>query len=115
MTEDLLRIEGLRTVFRSSAGDIPAVDGVSLSVPRGRTLGVLQLVTAESGRRFTPSDLALVEQLASRAALAVDNARLYRDAQAALKRKEEEQRVSETLQRVGLSMVSELASASPSE
>ena len=41
MTEDLLRIEGLRTVFRSSAGDIPAVDGVSLSVPRGRTLGVV--------------------------------------------------------------------------
>ena len=41
MTEDLLRIEGLRTVFRSSTGDIPAVDGVSLSVPRGRTLGVV--------------------------------------------------------------------------
>ena len=41
MTEDLLRIEGLRTVFRSSAGDVPAVDGVSLSVPRGRTLGVV--------------------------------------------------------------------------
>ena len=41
MTEDLLRIEDLRTVFRSSAGDIPAVDGASLSVPRGRTLGVV--------------------------------------------------------------------------
>ena len=41
MTGDLLRIEGLRTVFRSSAGDVPAVDGVSLSVPRGRTLGVV--------------------------------------------------------------------------
>ena len=41
MTEDLLRIEDLRTVFSSSAGDIPAVDGVSLSVPRGWTLGVV--------------------------------------------------------------------------
>ena len=41
MTEPLLRIEGLRTVFRSSIGDIPAVDGVSLEVPRGKTLGIV--------------------------------------------------------------------------
>ncbi len=41
MTDALLRIEGLRTVFRSSVGDIPAVDGVSLDVPRGRTLGIV--------------------------------------------------------------------------
>jgi peptide/nickel transport system ATP-binding protein/oligopeptide transport system ATP-binding protein len=37
----LLRIEGLRTVFRSSNGDIAAVDGVDLEVPRGRTLGIV--------------------------------------------------------------------------
>ena len=37
----LLRIEGLRTVFRSGAGDIAAVDGVDLDVPRGRTLGIV--------------------------------------------------------------------------
>jgi peptide/nickel transport system ATP-binding protein/oligopeptide transport system ATP-binding protein len=37
----LLRIEGLRTVFRSSLGDIAAVDGVDLDVPRGRTLGIV--------------------------------------------------------------------------
>jgi peptide/nickel transport system ATP-binding protein/oligopeptide transport system ATP-binding protein len=37
----LLRIEGLRTVFRSSVGDIAAVDGVDLDVPRGRTLGIV--------------------------------------------------------------------------
>ena len=41
MTEPLLRIEGLRTVFRSSMGDIAAVDGVDLEVPRGRTLGIV--------------------------------------------------------------------------
>jgi PAS domain S-box-containing protein len=83
----------------------------SILVPlkaRGRTLGVLQLVTAESGRLFSPADLTLVEQIAARAGLAVDNARLYRDAQAALKRKEEEQRIAEILRRVGLSLVSEL-------
>ena len=37
----LLRIEGLRTVFRSASGDIPAVDGVDLDVPAGRTLGIV--------------------------------------------------------------------------
>ncbi|QXM24826.1 ABC transporter ATP-binding protein [Elioraea tepida] len=37
----LLEIENLRTVFRSSAGDLPAVDGVSLSVRPGRTLGIV--------------------------------------------------------------------------
>jgi PAS domain S-box-containing protein len=47
---------------------------------RGRTLGALTLVNAESHRRFTRDDLTLAEQLAARAALAVDNARLYRDA-----------------------------------
>jgi peptide/nickel transport system ATP-binding protein/oligopeptide transport system ATP-binding protein len=39
--QPLLRIEGLRTVFRSSMGDIAAVDGVDLDVPRGRTLGIV--------------------------------------------------------------------------
>jgi peptide/nickel transport system ATP-binding protein len=41
VTEDLLRIEGLRTVFRTSMGGIAAVDGVDLAVPRGRTLGIV--------------------------------------------------------------------------
>jgi GAF domain-containing protein len=43
----------------------------------GRTLGALTLVAAESGRRFAQSDLAMAEDLARRAALAIDNARLY--------------------------------------
>jgi serine phosphatase RsbU (regulator of sigma subunit) len=46
-------------------------------VTRGRTLGVITLVSAESGRRYSPADLELAEELARRAALAVDNARLY--------------------------------------
>jgi peptide/nickel transport system ATP-binding protein/oligopeptide transport system ATP-binding protein len=41
MTDALLSIEGLRTVFRGGMGEIAAVDGVSLSVPRGRTLGIV--------------------------------------------------------------------------
>jgi len=56
---------------------------------RGRTLGVMTLVNAESLRRFAQSDLEFVEQIAGRAAMAVDNARL------ATARRE----IAETLQR----------------
>ncbi|HUN43529.1 MAG TPA: ABC transporter ATP-binding protein [Acetobacteraceae bacterium] len=38
---DLLRIDNLRTVFHTSNGEIAAVDGVDLSVARGRTLGIV--------------------------------------------------------------------------
>jgi PAS domain S-box-containing protein len=43
-----------------------------------RTLGSLTLIAAESGRRYGHADLALALELARRAALAVDNARLHR-------------------------------------
>ena len=45
---------------------------------RDRVLGVISFVSAESGRRFTDADLRLAEDLALRAAAAVENARLYR-------------------------------------
>ncbi len=47
----------------------------------GGTLGAITLVSAESGRRYEPSDLRVAEELARRAALAVDNALLYGRAQ----------------------------------
>ena len=50
-------------------------------VARGRTLGAITLVSAESGRRYDWADLELAEELARRAALTVDNARLYDEAQ----------------------------------
>ncbi len=46
-------------------------------IARGRTLGALTLVSAGSGRRFDADDLARAEEFARRAALALDNARLY--------------------------------------
>jgi signal transduction histidine kinase/CheY-like chemotaxis protein len=48
-----------------------------------RPIGGLILVSAESGRRFGAEDLDLARELAHRAALAVENARLYAHAQAA--------------------------------
>jgi signal transduction histidine kinase/DNA-binding response OmpR family regulator len=51
---------------------------------RDQTLGTMTFVTAESRRRYRTVDLALAQDLARRAAVAIDNARLYRDAQDAI-------------------------------
>lgn len=52
-------------------------------VARGQVLGAMTFVTTESGRRFGDIDVVMAEDLARRAAMAVDNARLHRDALAA--------------------------------
>ncbi len=52
-------------------------------VARNRIFGALTLIMAESGRRHAPPDLAFAEDVARRVALFVDNARLFREAQAA--------------------------------
>ncbi|HEY9850372.1 MAG TPA: GAF domain-containing protein [Leptolyngbyaceae cyanobacterium] len=52
-------------------------------VARGRTLGAITLGISDSQRQYTRADLELVEDLARRAALAVDNARLYQESQEA--------------------------------
>lgn len=48
------------------------------------TIGAITFVSAESGRHYTQADLAMAEEVANRAALAVENARLYRDARRAI-------------------------------
>jgi serine phosphatase RsbU (regulator of sigma subunit)/PAS domain-containing protein len=44
---------------------------------RGRALGAITFVSAESGRAFDQDDLLLAEELAARCAIAVDNSRLF--------------------------------------
>lgn len=56
---------------------------------RGRTLGSLSLVAAESGRRYDEHDLVVAQNLANRAALAMDNARLYEKARRAVAARDE--------------------------
>jgi PAS domain S-box-containing protein len=56
---------------------------------RGRTLGVLSVASQSPTRRYGGRDLAFLEDLASRAALAVDNAWLYREAEAAVAARDE--------------------------
>lgn len=57
---------------------------------RGKAIGAITLLAAGSGRRFVARDLRLAEELARRAALAVDNARLYRQAQSVMAEREAE-------------------------
>ena len=62
---DLVRRLGLRSVV------------IAALKARGRTFGTLSLASAESGRRFEQVDVQMVEELAARAGMAIDNARLY--------------------------------------
>lgn len=52
-------------------------------VARDREIGAIGLISSEPGKRFTEEDQSLASDLALHAALAVDNARLYREAQRA--------------------------------
>jgi signal transduction histidine kinase/ActR/RegA family two-component response regulator len=58
-------------------------------IARGHTVGAITLAFAESGRRYDAEDVVTAEELARRAALAVDNARLYADAQEASRLKDQ--------------------------
>ena len=49
---------------------------------RGDTFGAVTFVAAESGRMFDEDDLAFATELARRAALSIDNARLFADLEA---------------------------------
>jgi serine phosphatase RsbU (regulator of sigma subunit) len=62
---ELLRAVGIRSVM------------IVPMITRGRTLGAITFVGAETDRRFGDDDLLLAEELARRAATSVDNARLY--------------------------------------
>jgi PAS domain S-box-containing protein len=72
-------------------------------VARGRTFGTITVMTAESGRTLGPDDVTFLEEIARRAALAVDNARLYGRAEAA---RAEAQAASEHLQRLAAIVIS---------
>ena len=56
---------------------------------RGRILGTITFATGESGQSYDAGDLTLAESLASRAAVAVDNARLYTETERAVRVRDE--------------------------
>jgi PAS domain S-box-containing protein len=83
--------EVIEQMIEAAAEDVEYVDllrrldaASSMTVPlraRDSTLGAVTFVCAESARRFGCDDLSLAKQFGNCAGLAVDNARLYREAQ----------------------------------
>ncbi|MHA7628790.1 PAS domain-containing sensor histidine kinase [Corallococcus sp. M7] len=73
------------------AADSPGVES-AVAVPlilQDHSLGVLLLVSAHPGLRYGKESLPLVEELARRTALALENARLYRTAKQAVAARDE--------------------------
>ena len=88
ITEDMLAAAGLTERQRAVLAQLGLRSIMTVPLrARGRTFGVIQFGSAESGRLFDSDDLDFAEDLAQRAAFAADNARLY---QAAEKRHREE-------------------------
>ncbi|MBN3959629.1 PAS domain S-box protein [Nostoc sp. NMS8] len=76
MSEDDEHLQLLRSLGMRSLMVIPVRS-------RGQLFGSLSFFTAESGRYYQQTDLALAEDIARRAAIAIDNARLYQETQQA--------------------------------
>src|SRR6476646_9744998 len=57
MAEPLLRVENLRTYFHSTRGTVRAVDGVSFSLDKGRTLAIV----GESGCGKSMTALSILQ------------------------------------------------------
>jgi GAF domain-containing protein len=80
LAQDEEHLALLRAVGVRSSVIVPLVE-------RAKVIGLMSFVSAESGRRYRESDLPLALTLARCTALAVDNVRLYREAQQALREK----------------------------
>jgi len=80
--KDEEHLQILRSLGFSSAMLVPLV-------AHARTHGVITFISAESGRRYGAQDLALAEGLARRAAVAIENSKLYEAAQNANRLKDE--------------------------
>ncbi|MFL5319720.1 MAG: GAF domain-containing protein [Myxococcaceae bacterium] len=61
---------------------------VPITTKRG-TVGAISLVGAERGHRFTKKELPLYQELASRAALAIENATLFEEARSAIQKRDD--------------------------
>lgn len=61
METDLLKVRNLRTSFQTDEGEVKAVDGVSFTLPKGKTLGIV----GESGSGKSITALSILQLLAS--------------------------------------------------
>ena len=81
-TRDEAHLAAVRALHMTSVVMVPMI-------ARGVVLGVLSLAHCDPSHRFDEADLPLARGLADRAALAIDNARLYREAVEARNRRDE--------------------------
>ena len=70
------------------AADLKSVIAVPL-LAHGKLVGAIALVSSSSSRIYGPADVRLAEELALRAALSIENARLFGEAQRAVKTRED--------------------------
>src|SRR4051812_42598416 len=87
---DAEQVEIIRDLGMTSAMVVPLR-------ARDRVLGSLTLIATEGRPAYGAEDLAFAEQIAARAAIAVDNARLYRDAREQERRSAEARALLDTL------------------
>ncbi|HEX6212671.1 MAG TPA: ATP-binding protein, partial [Methylomirabilota bacterium] len=78
-------LEGLQLLQQLAPRSVMVVPLIA----RGRTVGTLSFIVTRSERRYGPADLGLARDLAHRAAIAVDNARLYAEAEGANRAKDQ--------------------------
>jgi signal transduction histidine kinase len=88
MAQDNEHLQLLKSLGRRSVMIVPIQS-------RQQVLGVISFASSESKRRYNPTDLALAEDIARRAATAIDNARLYRDSEAARNAAQEANRMKD--------------------
>jgi PAS domain S-box-containing protein len=83
------QMNGRRDASRQRVRELGDVSGMVVPLPaRGKILGAM-IFASQSGRHYTARDLTLAEELGRRCALAVDNGRLYEQAQSALRLRNE--------------------------
>ncbi|HEY9617759.1 MAG TPA: PAS domain-containing protein, partial [Microcoleaceae cyanobacterium] len=90
---DSEHLEILRQVGFSSFMTVPLQT-------QNRIIGVISFISAESGRRYTATDVQLAEELAHRASLAIENAQLYQAAQRDRAASEAARRAAEAANRI---------------
>lgn len=105
--EPLLVPEAMQSFMRAGGDDAEHLRLVQALAPHslmvlpliahGRSMGVLTLVRTTSDGRYGAAELALAEEIASRTAMALDNARLHRDLQAAMQFQNEQDRYLRTI------------------
>jgi PAS domain S-box-containing protein len=106
-SEPEIRLDVERDMLEAREGEWPAVGTRNpehlrlirelglrsyMSIPliaHGGVLGAVTFVSMNDGRRYGPTELGLAEDLARRAALAVESAQLYQDAQEAVRARED--------------------------